>query len=93
MKRFFQITLAITFLNAIIFAQTADKSAREKQKLIRLENLTVMATDRRDPATLDRLIADDFVGTTSRGTLKNKQETISSWTNNAPTNAKGARQP
>lgn len=90
MKRFFQLTLAITFLNTVIFAQTV-KFEREKQELIRLENATVTATDKRDLAMLDRLIADDFVGTTSRGGLKNKKETIASWTGNAPKSAQGAQ--
>lgn len=91
MKRFFQVILAITFLSAVLFAHIADKSERDKQELIRLETLTVTATDRRDLVTLDRLIADDFVATTSRGALKNKKETIASWTNNAPTDAQGAQ--
>lgn len=91
MKRFLQITSAIIFFNALIFAQTADKFERDKLELIRLENATVTATDKRDLAMLDRLIADDFVGTTSRGALKNKTETIAAWTNNAPTNAPKAQ--
>lgn len=93
MKRFLQLTVAIMIFGNIVYAQIENKkysqNERDKQELIRLENATVTASDNRDFAMLDRLIADDFVGTNSRGALKNKAETIASWTGNAPTNSKG----
>lgn len=77
----------------IVPAQTKGKKdsqiERVKQELIRLENETIAATENRDFIKLDRLIADDFINTTSKGIVRNKAETIASWTNNAPKNAAG----
>jgi ketosteroid isomerase-like protein len=93
MNRFLQLTVAILCFGNIVFAQTENKkrsqSDRDEQELIRLENATITATANRDFAMLNRLIADDFAGTTSKGVLRNKAETIASWTSNAPKNAQG----
>lgn len=85
MKNFLRLAIAIFFFSIIAAAQTE----RDKQELIRLENATVTATENRDFAMLNRLIADDFVNTTSKGVVRNKAQTIASWTNNAPKNAAG----
>lgn len=93
MKRFLLVVLAVFIVDSPAAAQTINnndpQNERDRQELIRLENETVTATERRDFALLDRLVANDFINTTSKGVLRNKAETIASWTNNAPKNTAG----
>jgi len=74
MKRIFEVALLGAWITLLAFGQMADKEhkarrrkARVKEILIQMEVDGNEATARKDAATLDTLIADDWVGQSSNG--------------------------
>jgi len=75
--------LVITLLTAAIatvFSQTTLKTSEAKdnseQAVLQAIQTWLDADERQDRATLDKLIADDFVGTAPRGRLVTKRDVI-----------------
>ncbi len=76
------VALSFAFCN-VAAAQTANKNAsqieRDRQELIRLDREIGEASNRKDAATLERLIADDFIFTAVNGKTFDKKRTIAYW--------------
>ncbi|HYU99098.1 MAG TPA: nuclear transport factor 2 family protein [Pyrinomonadaceae bacterium] len=75
--------LVITLFTAALataFSQTTLKTAEPKdsseQAVLQAIQTWLDADERQDRATLDRIIADDFVGTAPRGRMVNKRDII-----------------
>lgn len=75
--------LVITLLTAAVatvFSQTTLKTAEAKdnseQAVLQAIQTWLDADERQDRATLDRIIADDFVGTAPRGRMVTKRDVI-----------------
>jgi len=75
--------LVITLFTAALttaFSQTTPKTAEPKdsseQAVLQAIQTWLDADERQDRATLDRIIADDFVGTAPRGRMVNKRDII-----------------
>jgi ketosteroid isomerase-like protein len=57
-------------------AQKTDQSNSAEQTVLKLTEEWLAADGGNDRATLERIIADDFIGTGPRGTTKTKREVI-----------------
>ena len=75
--------LVITLLTAAVatvFSQTTLKTSEAKdnseQAVLQAIQTWLDADERQDRATLDRIIADDFVGTAPRGRMVTKRDVI-----------------
>ena len=71
--------LVITLLIAAVvttFSQTTLKTDNSEQAVLQAIQTWLDADERQDRATLDKLIADDFVGTAPRGRMVTKQDII-----------------
>ena len=67
------------FALALVFCSNcvlADSSSRIKDEITRLEREWSAAFLRHDVAALDRIIAEDFVGTDGRGVMSTKADEI-----------------
>lgn len=74
MLRISTIVLLATILGATLCASAPKRSARDdRQAVVALENQWI---DARDAATLDRLLADDFVHPVYSGDIINKAQNI-----------------
>ena len=74
MKRIFEVALLVAWITSLAFGQMANiehkagrRKARVEEILIQMEVDGNEATARKYMATLDKLIADDWVGQTSNG--------------------------
>jgi len=77
MKRIaFAVGLVILVFGVAMLAQTQTETV--EQELIKLENGWVVALVKRDGAFLDRILADDFMTTSSRGIISTKAQIVAS---------------
>jgi Domain of unknown function (DUF4440)/Protein of unknown function (DUF995) len=80
MKRLLVIVGLIAVSCVSIVAQTAPQPATDdnatREALIKLAKEWIDAEDRRDGAALDRLLADDFIGTAPSGTKVTKKMVV-----------------
>ncbi len=74
MKRIASVSLCLTALLAPAGRAKDDKSA--EQTLLKIEQEWSEADLRRDPAALDRILADDWIGIDFEGTLLTKPEAL-----------------
>ena len=80
MHKFLLVITLFTAALATAFSQTTLKTAEPKdsseQAVLQAIQTWLDADERQDRATLDRIIADDFVGTAPRGRMVNKRDVI-----------------
>ena len=77
MKRMFIIAALAIAISATTFAQNggskADQGSNTEEAVLKLTNDWVNAEGNRDAAAMDRIIAEDFVGTAFNGTSVTKK--------------------
>jgi ketosteroid isomerase-like protein len=80
MKKLFLITGLLTAVVSPVFAQTAsktsDQNASIEQSVLQLTRDWLAAEERHDRATLQRIIAEDFQGTTPMGNTISKEDVV-----------------
>jgi ketosteroid isomerase-like protein len=75
MKRIaFAVCVVVLVFGVVILAKTQAGSV--EQELIKLENEWGDALIKHDPAPIDKMLADDFIGTTSEGTIYTKAQLL-----------------
>jgi len=74
MKRIFEVALLVAWITSLAFGQMANKEHKAGRRNARMEEILIQmevdgneATARKDAATLDKLIADDWVGQSLNG--------------------------
>jgi ketosteroid isomerase-like protein len=74
------IAAFILIISAIVVAQpmrqNSDDTAKAVGQVMKLESRWVRAVTRRDAKALERILADDYVGTSSNGKVRNKEQTL-----------------
>jgi ketosteroid isomerase-like protein len=70
----FAVCVAVLVFGVTILAQTQTESV--EQELIRLENEWAAAAVEHDATTIDKIVADDFIDTTSNGTVLTKAQML-----------------
>lgn len=82
MRKLFLITGLLTAVVSSVFAQTASKAsdhnASIEQNVLQLTRDWLAAEERHDRATLQRIIAEDFQGTTPMGNTVFKEDVVPS---------------
>jgi ketosteroid isomerase-like protein len=80
MKRVVVMAAVIIACSSFAAGQASVKKSatvsRSEQAVRNLERLYAEAVTRQDVATLDRILADDFIATSSRGEVRNKSHEI-----------------
>jgi ketosteroid isomerase-like protein len=75
MKRIaFAVCVVVLVFGVVILAKTQAGSV--EQELIKLENEWGDALIKHDPAPIDKMLADDFIGTTSEGAIYTKAQLL-----------------
>ena len=75
MKRIaFSVSVAVLVFGVAILAKTQTGSA--EQEVIKLENEWGDALIKHDPAPIDKMLADDFIGTTPEGAVYTKAQLL-----------------
>jgi len=74
MKRSVEVALLVALITSLAFGQMANQQPKAGHRKARVEEILIQmevdgkeATARKDAATLDKLIADDWVGQSSNG--------------------------
>ena len=70
------LSMAVTTAFAQTAAKTVERSDSGEQAVLQATQAWLDADERQDRATLDKLIADDFVGTAPRGRAVSKRDII-----------------
>ena len=68
------VCVVVLVFGVVILAKTQAGSV--EQELIKLENEWGDALIKHDPAPIDKMLADDFIGTTSEGTIYTKAQLL-----------------
>lgn len=80
MKRISLIVAIIISFASIVAGQASDRKSapvsRSEQAVVELEGMYADAVMRQDIKTLGRILADDFLATSSRGELRNKTQEL-----------------
>jgi ketosteroid isomerase-like protein len=75
MKRIaFAVSVAVLVCGVAVLAKTQTGSA--EQEIIKLENEWGDALIKHDPAPIDKMLADDFIGTTGEGAVYTKAQLL-----------------
>lgn len=85
MKRILVMTLLLSA--AALYAQGQAKDSRSRsieQELMQLQRAEDDAESKRDLATLDRLLSDDFIFTTPNGAISDKKKLLEDIKNDEP---------
>lgn len=82
MKSFFGLVVFVLCVSSIASGQQYKKGSVEEQ-LIQLDRAWTSAELKGDKKACEAMLADDYVGTTQRGQLENKQQYLASVTPNA----------
>jgi ketosteroid isomerase-like protein len=90
MKQILRVTVLLMAVSSPALGQakkvgTAMAGGSVEQTLLRTEDEWAQAYVKRDPAPLRRILADDYVGTSARGTVRNKAQEITEVTASSDT--------
>ena len=68
----YRVTIALSIFPALAFGREIPVQGRDERTVLRFERDWLRALVERDHATLDRILADDFMDPNWKGELRNK---------------------
>jgi hypothetical protein len=71
-----RLTIALSIFPALAFGREIAVQGRDERIVLRIERDWLRALVERDRATLDRILADDFIDSSWKGELRNKWQVL-----------------
>ena len=78
------LTIALSIFPALAFGREIPIQGRTERTVLRFERDWLRALVERDRATLDRILADDFIDSNWKGQLRNKWQVLAGLSNPIP---------
>jgi hypothetical protein len=78
------LTIALLIFPALTFGCEISVEGRDERTVLRIERGWLRALVERDRATLDQILADDFIDSSWKGKLRNKSQVLAGLSNPLP---------
>jgi len=78
------LTIALSVSAGLAFSREISAQDRDKRTVLRIEHDWLRALVERDRATLDRILADDFMDSSWKGELRNKRQVLAGLSKRLP---------